>query len=294
VNGKISLPAGTRGATADWRELELRRSEERIAMAGLSPRFNSVSRLILVGAFYCLSEAPHQLAADDQSQKPADAARKTTEPAADSEAEPAANTGKLHGVITLEGLLPGPDETLVVDVKTSGIRNVIVYLAKPPAGAVVPPVPKSDVPLAIRNGACDPRVLVVRAGQPILVTNTDNAPNNLHTNPIRNQPTNHIIAPGKTLKLVHAQAERLPFFVSNDIVAGSRALQLVLDHPWFAITDAGGEFTISDLPAGTYEFIVWHERVGYLDRKLLVPIIAGETTRLTPQYARENFFKLAK
>lgn len=252
-------------------------------------RCSAVPRLILAVAMGCIFCAPDHLAADDQVQKPVDAANKSDESAADADSKQNPRTGELHGVITLEGLVPVADETLEVDPKTSGIKNVIVYLQKAPAGTVVPPAPKAEAKLAIRNGVCDPHVLVVRAGQPILVTNNDNTPNNLHTNPIRNQPTNQIIAPGKTLKLVHAQAEKLPFFTSNDIVAGSRALQLILDHPWFAVTDAGGAFTIAGLPAGTYEFIVWHERAGYLERKLLVPIIAGETTRLTPQYSREKF-----
>jgi hypothetical protein len=236
-----------------------------------------------------LSDAPHRLSADDQAQKPADAAGKTAELAADSDAEQIPDSGKVHGVITLAGLLPVPDDTLEVDPKTSGLKNVLVYLAKPPAGVVVPPVPKADVELAIRNGGLVPRILIVRVNRPIVVQNTDKTPSNLHTQPFLNQQTNHLLAPGQKLKVVYARAEKMPFFVTNDIMPGTRAWHLPLDHPWFAVTDAGGEFTISNLPAGNYEFIVWHERAGYLERKLLVPIIAGETTRLTPLYPREKF-----
>src|SRR5262249_7279902 len=37
------------------------------------------------------------------------------------------------------------------------------------------------------------------------------------------------------------------------------------DHPYFAVTDAKGNFTIPDAPAGTGRLVVWHEKVGYLD-----------------------------
>ena len=33
----------------------------------------------------------------------------------------------------------------------------------------------------------------------------------------------------------------------------------VLDHPFFAITDPDGKFTLKGLPPGNYEVTVWHE-----------------------------------
>ncbi len=36
---------------------------------------------------------------------------------------------------------------------------------------------------------------------------------------------------------------------------------LVLENPFFAQTDSRGRYTISDVPAGTYQLKVWHERM---------------------------------
>ena len=36
----------------------------------------------------------------------------------------------------------------------------------------------------------------------------------------------------------------------------------VFDHPYFAVTDGEGKFTIKDVPAGKYELEVWHEPIG--------------------------------
>jgi hypothetical protein len=33
----------------------------------------------------------------------------------------------------------------------------------------------------------------------------------------------------------------------------------VFEHPWFAVTDAKGAFTIKDVPPGSYRLQVWHE-----------------------------------
>ena len=37
----------------------------------------------------------------------------------------------------------------------------------------------------------------------------------------------------------------------------------VFDHPFFAITDAKGQFTIKDIPPGEYEVIAWQEKFGF-------------------------------
>lgn len=37
---------------------------------------------------------------------------------------------------------------------------------------------------------------------------------------------------------------------------------LVLDHPYFATPDESGNFTLRDVPPGTYTLVGWHERVG--------------------------------
>ncbi|MEZ6125260.1 MAG: hypothetical protein R3C49_19095 [Planctomycetaceae bacterium] len=59
------------------------------------------------------------------------------------------------------------------------------------------------------------------------------------------------------------------------------AYWLVLDHPYAAATDAEGNFTISNLPVGEHEFRIWHERAGYIDRKFMVNVKAGDNAPVT-------------
>ena len=54
------------------------------------------------------------------------------------------------------------------------------------------------------------------------------------------------------------------------------AYWLVVDHPYAAATDAQGNFTIKNLPVGEHECKIWHERAGYLDRKYMITVKAGD------------------
>jgi hypothetical protein len=64
--------------------------------------------------------------------------------------------------------------------------------------------------------------------------------------------------------------------VGCDIHPYMTAWWVVLDHPYVAVTDSEGKFEIKGLPAGKHEFIVWHERAGYINRKWELTVKAGD------------------
>jgi hypothetical protein len=47
-----------------------------------------------------------------------------------------------------------------------------------------------------------------------------------------------------------------------------RAWAGVVAHPFFAVTDAAGNYEISDLPPGRYTVEVWHERYKSVEREI--------------------------
>ena len=53
-----------------------------------------------------------------------------------------------------------------------------------------------------------------------------------------------------------------------------RAYVLVVDHPYVATSDAGGAFTLDDVPPGSYRLMAWHERLGRVEQRVTVG--AGE------------------
>ena len=53
----------------------------------------------------------------------------------------------------------------------------------------------------------------------------------------------------------------------------------VMSHPFFAVSGADGSFTITGLPAGTYEIEAWHETLG--TRTATVTVGDGEAGSAT-------------
>ena len=52
------------------------------------------------------------------------------------------------------------------------------------------------------------------------------------------------------------------FLVKCDIHPWMSAYVGVFTHPFFAVTDESGKFSIEGLPPGTYEVEAWHEKLG--------------------------------
>lgn len=160
------------------------------------------------------------------------------------------------------------DPSLVIDPKTKGIANIVVYLRKvdkihPDAAKI----PEDQLEIVFDQKHCEflPHVLGVRTGQTVVVTSQDAIPHNTHTHPFQNQEMNFVIQKNEKKPVKYGIGEFTPVPVVCDLHPHMKAYWVVLEHPYFAITDAQGKFTIKNLPAGDYDFIVWHER-GYLDK----------------------------
>ena len=179
-------------------------------------------------------------------------------------------------------------DDLVVDKDTKGIANVFIYLAKAPK--TIHPDLKDPSPAKVifdQNG-CQfiPHALTLQAGQTVEVISHDAIAHNTHTNPIKNTAQNVLIAPntaeGSGVDIENKLAERLPFKVTCDYHPWMTAYWLVVDHPYCAVTDKEGRFTIENLPEGSHTFIVWHEKKGYLDRKYAATVKDGQVSELKP------------
>ena len=44
--------------------------------------------------------------------------------------------------------------------------------------------------------------------------------------------------------------------------AGVKGWIVVMEHPYYAVSDGSGAFTLTDVPAGEYEVKFWHETLG--------------------------------
>ena len=225
-----------------------------------------------------------------------------------------AGHGSVSGQFLLDGAIPAPkilikkgdpaakdgtvcaavdllSDSLVIDPKTKGIRHIFVYIRKiDKAKTKIHPKlaagAKKDVVFDQKGCRFTPHTLLLRTGQSVVVKSGDNCAHNTHTYPIRNKADNFIInANNRTgLKFTYPIAEFLPTTVKCDIHPWMRGYWLVLDHPYMAVTNAQGQFTVTGLPPGKYEFRCWHELVGYVaagsKRGFTVTIKANQTTKL--------------
>ena len=162
-----------------------------------------------------------------------------------------------------------PDESLVVNSENKGIQNVFVYIKK--ATTVHPDLKKSAKPdVTFDQKGCRflPHALFARTDQVVNVISDDPVAHNTHTFPLRNAAQNAVVKANDRVGVPYkdSAAEILPFQVKCDFHPWMSAHWLVLDHPYAAITDKDGKFTIEKLPAGDYEFVIWQEKAGYLDR----------------------------
>jgi hypothetical protein len=187
------------------------------------------------------------------------------------------------------GGVPIPDESLVVDAKTGGIANVVVYFDKAPAGVRVPAPPQTRSSMAIAGGRFVPHMSVIRTGQSFLVTNNDPGHGHVQTSPLANAGSSRVVPAGGEVSWSYDRPEKLPIVIRSNLHPWMSAYQIVVDHPWAAVSNAAGVVTVKRLPPGTYRFKVWHEKAGYLDRSLEVEIKAGEKTGRKLVYPPEKF-----
>ena len=67
--------------------------------------------------------------------------------------------------------------------------------------------------------------------------------------------------------------------VKCDVHGWMNAYVGVLEHPFYAVTDLSGSFTLKGLPAGTYTVEAWHERLGSQTQS--VTVAAKETKNIS-------------
>ncbi|MCA9081003.1 MAG: hypothetical protein KDA58_10625 [Planctomycetaceae bacterium] len=173
-----------------------------------------------------------------------------------------------------------PDDSLVVNGDNKGVQHVVIYLRKAPSSIHPDLSASSEKEVVMDQKGCvfTPHTLICRTDQSVVCKNSDAVAHNVRTAPFSNSAENFIVAPsdqqGKAVQM--KLSESRPVKVSCDIHTYMTGWWIVLDHPYAAITDADGNFTIENLPAGKHDFIIWQEKAGYLEKKFTVDVKAGD------------------
>ena len=126
----------------------------------------------------------------------------------------------------------------------------------------------------------EPHVFGMIAGQQLLIKNSDATLHNIHSMPKKNKEFNFAMPKVvKEKKSTFTKSEPNPFYIKCDVHPWMKTWVLVSDHPYFAVTDKEGNFSISGIPPGTYEVICWQEKFKKKPLTASVKIGDGETVK---------------
>ena len=158
------------------------------------------------------------------------------------------------------------------------LQNVFVYVKDGLSGRMYP-VPSEPVVLDQQKCRYVPRVLGIQVGQQLLIRNSDPLLHNVRAEGAINEPFD-VGTPVQGMEITRTFVTRevmVPF--KCNVHSWMDAYVGVVEHPYFAVTDAGGRFSLPQLPPGTYTIEIWHERLGTQTQQ--VTIAAQETKDLT-------------
>ena len=170
------------------------------------------------------------------------------------------NCAKLHpSTVLSEDTIVGPD---------GGLQNAFVYV-KSGVEAYSFPTPARAAELDQRGCMYHPRVIGVMVNQDIRILNSDPTLHNVHALPKRGEFNVGLPRQGTEIVRKFSEPEVMVHF-KCDVHPWMSAWVGVLPHPFFAVTDSTGVYSIANLPAGTYTIEAWHEKLGTREQTVTV------------------------
>ncbi|MFI5251331.1 MAG: plastocyanin/azurin family copper-binding protein [Bacteroidota bacterium] len=170
---------------------------------------------------------------------------------------------------------------IIGKVSAKGAKNggdAVIYLDKIAGKSFT--APKEHVLMDQKNLAFKPHVLPVLAGTTVDFQNSDNVLHNVFS---PDQCT------GKFNLGSWPQGQKKSFTFTK---AGCNATLLcnvhpemegfvvVLETPYYAVSDKDGSYKIKDVPAGKYTLKIWHEKLKGKDVEITVPATGDVTTNI--------------
>jgi plastocyanin len=181
----------------------------------------------------------------------------------------------------VSGTSPNPQTDAVLVGNDGALANVFVYVKDglDPDYAFAPPATSA----ILDQDGCHykPRVLGVRVGQTIEISNSDPTFHNVHALPITNPEFNRgLPTEGSKMTRTFTEPEVMVRF-KCDVHGWMMAHVGVLPHPYFAVTGVDGSFSLAGVPPGTYMIEAWHERFGTRSMQVTVATSGTATSNFT-------------
>jgi len=162
-----------------------------------------------------------------------------------------------------------PNETYFIDTN-GGLKNVVVFIESAPEGKAADPQKENF----LYNDGCRyaPRVMAMQRGEKLKVKSNDPKLHVPHAY-LGDRTVFNLSLPFKNTTIDSTAKIRQAGTLK--VVCDTHAWMLgyihVFDHPFFAVTNDQGTFSIPDLPAGNYILKAWHEDGGIKSQEITVP-----------------------
>ncbi|HEX5608166.1 MAG TPA: carboxypeptidase regulatory-like domain-containing protein, partial [Candidatus Binatia bacterium] len=158
-----------------------------------------------------------------------------------------------------------PEDLLIS--ANNGIKNAVVSLQN------IAPDPKRDwnlPPAKMDQKQCSfsPRVVVVPIGGTVEFLNSDRLLHNVRSAGKENPPFNRAQPHARSISFSFKQPELLR--IDCDLHSWMRGWVVVAEHPFYAVTDEQGEFSLENVPRGKYTLQVWQETLGTVTQQVVV------------------------
>jgi hypothetical protein len=286
---------------------------------------HTLSALFVVSSFACGGEPPEadRPKKPKETVKPIDTKEPTKEDPKTTAQDPAANAsgyqvvaitdkGSIKGTVKWSGEIPKLPELpiskdndicgktknnprLVVDAGSKGVANTVISLEGITKGADISP--KDGV---LDQKACEyiPHIQIVPKGSNLKALNSDPILHNIHSY-LGEESQFNLAMPMQGIELnkplKKSGVQSLKCDAGHTWMSG---YVIVAEHPYYALTDAQGNFSIDNIPPGKYTVKLWHEgwettingdSITYAD-----PVVDTKEIEVTKDGAAEVSFELPK
>lgn len=174
------------------------------------------------------------------------------------------------------GSVARPTQSLLLGTNQT-VRNVIVYLAgytQNSAGN------GTNDAIVIDQRDCEfvPRIQIARTGAPLILKNSDPILHVVRIDSMSSTNGQRMLLKAATPYAGYEKVYQLANFREPTLLQVTSAnghewmaaYIAVLPHPWAALTDENGRFTLRNVPVGMHKIYVWHEVLGTMAREVRV------------------------
>ena len=214
------------------------------------------------------------------------------------------NGGKLNGRVTLAGPIPkarsfhlihapniefcsrisdGKGHRLLFDFtvsKNRGLKDTIIALIDVKKGK---PFPQKMQTFHIDRCRANNYIIGIKNSENILIENMDPIQHEIATYEVRNiypnQTSNRPVTPNSSqVRSAFVRANASEYTIKCNLHPFLQTHGYLVKNPYYTVTDSNGNFSIDNIPPGTYDVVAWHTYIP--QKKRVVTIKSSGMTKI--------------